>query len=81
MNPVAHEPVLTALLAAAIAWAAARYGMKVTPDQATVLAGIVAGVAAPYARQLVRPTAKDRPARDVPSSGEADEEPVVTGRF
>ena len=59
MNPVAREPILTTVVAALIAWAAARYGFKVSPDQAAALAGAVLVVAGPYARQLVRPVAKD----------------------
>ena len=66
MNPIAHEPVLTAVVAAVVAWAAARYGFKITPDQSTEIAAVVLALVSPYARQLVRPVAKD------------DEEPTST---
>lgn len=76
MNPVSTEPVLLSLVATAVAWIAARYGLKVTPDQATIVAGIVAGVVSPFVRQLVRPLAKDHPVADVPST-EPDDHTVI----
>ena len=59
MNPIAKEPVAVAGLAAIITWVAAKYGAKVDPQLASEAAGIVLVIASGFARQLVRPVAKE----------------------
>ena len=58
MNPIAREPVLIATLASIISWLAAKYAIKVSPEQASEIAGVVLLIAGGFARQLVTPTAK-----------------------
>ena len=59
MNPIAREPVIVQVLAAAVVWAATRYGLQVSDEQALQIAGGAFIVLAPFVRQLVRPTVKD----------------------
>ncbi len=59
MNPISNEPVAVAAVASILTWIATRYGLKVDPQQASEAAGIVLLVAGAFARQLVRPVAKD----------------------
>ncbi len=58
LNPVAQEPVLLTAVASAATWALARYGVKVDPQQASEIAGVVLLLGGAFARQLVTPTAK-----------------------
>lgn len=60
-NPVASEPVLLAAVASILTWLGARYGISLTPEQASTAAGAVLVVGGVFARQLVRPTVKDQP--------------------
>jgi hypothetical protein len=62
MNPIAREPIVVAALAAIISWVAAKYAIKVDPQQASEIAGVVLLIAGGFARQLVTPTAKLPPA-------------------
>jgi hypothetical protein len=59
VNPISHEPVVVQTGATVVAWLAARYGLKLSDEQATIVAGAVVVVLAPFVRQLVRPTVKD----------------------
>jgi hypothetical protein len=59
MNPIAREPVLVVVLAAIITWVGGRQGLKVDPQIATEAAAAVLIIGGVFARQLVRPTAKD----------------------
>jgi hypothetical protein len=59
MNPISNEPVLAAVLASVITWIAAKYAVKVDPQQASEAAGVVLLIGGVFARQLVRPVAKD----------------------
>jgi len=67
MNPVSNEPVLLAAVASVVVWVAARRGLDLTADQASVVAGIVLTLGGVFARQLVRPIAKDAPAAPPPA--------------
>jgi hypothetical protein len=58
-NPIAKEPVLIQALATIVVWAATRYGLHVSDEQALRIAGGAFVVLAPFVRQLVRPVAKD----------------------
>src|SRR6266542_644910 len=57
-NPVASEPVLVQALATLVVWAATRYGLHVSDEQALQVAGGAFIVLAPFVRQLVTPTVK-----------------------
>ncbi len=57
LNPVASEPVLLQALATLIVWAATRYGLHISDEQALQIAGGAFIVLAPFVRQLVRPLA------------------------
>lgn len=59
MNPISREPVLIQALATIVVWAATRYGLNVSDEQALQIAGGAFVVLAPFVRQLVRPVAKD----------------------
>lgn len=59
LNPVAREPVAVIVLAAIITWALAHYGVDIDPAKASGAAGVVLLVGGAFARQLVRPVAKD----------------------
>ncbi len=58
MNPLAKEPVIVQALATIVVWAATRYGLHVSDEQALQIAGGAFVVLAPFVRQLVRPVAK-----------------------
>ncbi len=58
-NPVASEPVLVQALATLVVWAATRYGLHVSDEQALQVAGGAFIVLAPFVRQLVRPLVKE----------------------
>jgi len=58
-NPVASEPVLVQALATLVVWAATRYGLHVSDEQALQIAGGAFIVLAPFVRQLVRPLVKE----------------------
>ncbi len=58
LNPVASEPVLVQALATLVVWAATRYGLHVSDEQALQIAGGAFIVLAPFVRQLVTPTVK-----------------------
>jgi hypothetical protein len=60
-NPVGSEPVAVGALATVLVYFAARYGLALTPEQATGAAGFVFTVLVPFVRQLVRPTSKEVP--------------------
>ncbi len=57
-NPVASEPVLVQALATLVVWAATRYGLHISDEQALQIAGGAFIVLAPFVRQLVTPTVK-----------------------
>jgi hypothetical protein len=61
MNPISNEPVAVQVVAAALAWLAARYGLDMSEADAFKIAGFVIVGLVPFVRQLVRPTAKDQP--------------------
>ncbi len=58
-NPVASEPVLVQAIATLVVWAATRYGLHVSDEQALQIAGGAFIVLAPFVRQLVRPLVKE----------------------
>ncbi len=58
-NPVASEPVLVQALATLVVWAATRYGLHISDEQALQIAGGAFIVLAPFVRQLVRPLVKE----------------------
>jgi hypothetical protein len=64
MSIVGREPVVVQALATIIVWAATRYGLNISDEQALQIAGGAFVVLAPFVRQLVRPVAKDQPAPD-----------------
>jgi hypothetical protein len=65
-SPVANEPVLLATVVSILTWLAGRYGIMLDPGQASAAAGAVLLIGGLFARQLVRPVAKDA-APEVPS--------------
>ena len=58
MNPIAKEPVAVQVLAGAVVWLAARYGLSLPNEVALQIAGGAVVVLAPFVRQLVSPTVK-----------------------
>ncbi len=58
MNPIAREPVLIAALASVVTWLLAKYGINLSPQQASEISGVVLAVTVGFARQAVTPTAK-----------------------
>ncbi len=65
-NPVASEPVLVQALATFVVWAATRYGLHVSDEQALQVAGGAFIVLAPFVRQLVRPLVKESQLEPLP---------------
>lgn len=58
MNVIGKEPVIVQMLATLVVWAATRYGLHVSDEQALQIAGGAFVVLAPFVRQLVSPVAK-----------------------
>jgi hypothetical protein len=54
-NPIAREPVISSVVAGALMFLAARYGLELSPEQAASAVGLLWGVLAPFVRQLVTP--------------------------
>jgi hypothetical protein len=55
---VGKEPVIIQALATIVVWAATRYGLNISDEQALQIAGGAFVVLTPFVRQLVTPTAK-----------------------
>lgn len=77
MNPIAKEPVLTAYLAAVVAWLVAKLGFDLTAEQASAIAGAVLTVLVPFVRQLVWPDSKVRARPQEPVAQEPAGPPVT----
>ncbi len=61
LNVIAREPVLIAALASVVTWLLAKYGINLSPQQASEISGVVLAVTVGFARQAVTPTAKAPP--------------------
>jgi hypothetical protein len=57
-NLIGREPVIVQALATIVVWAATRYGLQISDEQALQIAGVSFVILAPFVRQLVTPTAK-----------------------
>jgi hypothetical protein len=64
VNPIATNPVLTKDIGTLVVWLAAKYGFKVSFEEATAISAVLFLALSPFVRQLVKPVAKLEPTSD-----------------